>query len=58
MQHQIHVPDRSLSFHRHAWISNYGDDLPSIKSALMVDITVLPSERVDVDALKTKQYVG
>jgi hypothetical protein len=58
MQHWVYVPDRRVPFHRHAWISNYGDDLPLIKSAFMVDITVLPSERVYVDALKTEQYVG
>jgi hypothetical protein len=52
------VPDRRILFHQHAWISNYGDHLPPIKLALMVDISVLPSERMDVDALRTKQYVG
>jgi len=58
MQHWGYVPDRRVPFHRHAWISNYGDYLPPIKSALMVNIAVLPSERVYVDALITKHYVG
>jgi len=57
-QHWVYVPERRVPFYRHAWISNYRNDLQPIKSALMVDITVLPSERVDVDALKAKQYVG
>jgi hypothetical protein len=57
-QHWVYVPEGRVPFYRHACISNYWDDLPPIKSALMVDIAVLPSERVDVDAVKTKQYVG
>jgi len=51
-QHWIYVPDRGVPFHRYAWISNYGEDLPPNKSALIAEITVPPSERVDVDALK------
>jgi len=51
-QHWIYVPDRSVPFHRYAWISNYGENLPPNKSALIAEITVPPSERVDVDALK------
>jgi protoporphyrinogen oxidase len=51
-QHWIYVPDRRVPFHRYAWISNYGEDLPPNKSALIAEITVPPSEKVDVDALK------
>jgi protoporphyrinogen oxidase len=51
-QHWIYVPDRRVPFHRYAWISNYGEDLPPSKSALIAEITVPPSEKVDVDALK------
>jgi len=46
------VPDWRVPFHRYAWISNYGEDLPPSKSALIAEITVPPSEKVDVDALK------
>ena len=46
------MPDWRVPFHRYAWISNYGEDLPPSKSALIAEITVPPSEKVDVDALK------
>jgi len=51
-QHWIYVPDRKVPFHRYAWISNYGEDLPPNKSTLIAEITVPPSEKVNVDALK------
>jgi len=34
-QHWIYVPDRRVPFHRYAWISNYGEDLPPISRRLL-----------------------
>jgi len=51
-QHWIYVSDWRVPFHRYAWISNYGEDLPPSKSALIAENTVPPSEKADDDALK------
>jgi protoporphyrinogen oxidase len=50
-QHWIYVPDKKIVFHRYAWISNYGEDMPPDKASLIAEITVSPNQKVDLDKL-------
>lgn len=53
-QHWIYVPDKRITFHRYAWISNYGEDLSPDKSVLIVEITIPPSCKVNLEDLKAR----
>jgi protoporphyrinogen oxidase len=50
-QHWVYVPDKRIVFHRYAWISNYGEDMPPDKASLIAEITVPPNQKVDLDEL-------
>ncbi len=56
--HWVYVPDRRYVFHRYAWISNYGEDVPSGRSALIAEITVPPNTSVDLERVKADVLRG
>lgn len=51
--HWIYVPDKAVSFHRVAWLSNYSPyNTPDTnKSLLVAEITILPQESLDKDKI-------
>ena len=51
-QHWIYVPDKRIVFQRYAWISNYGEDTPPGKSAVIAEITTPPTQKMDLERLK------
>jgi len=44
--------------HRYAWISNYGEDMPPGRSALVAEVTVPPKQKVDLEELKQEVVQG
>jgi protoporphyrinogen oxidase len=52
------VPERRYPFHRYAWISNYGEDMPPGRSALVAEVTVPPGREVDLEGLKQEVVQG
>jgi len=47
-EHWIYVPNKSIIFHRYAWISNYSpENAPPGRSSLIAEITVPPNVQVD-----------
>jgi len=52
------VPDKRYPFHRYAWISNYGEDMPPGRSALVAEVTVPPKQKVDLEGLKQEVVQG
>lgn len=57
-RHWIYVPDKRYPFHRYAWISNYGEDAPPGRSALIAEITVQRGQKVDFEGLKHEVVQG
>jgi protoporphyrinogen oxidase len=57
-RHWIYVPDKRYPFHRYAWISNYGEDAPPGRSALIAEITVQRGQKVDLEGLKHEVVQG
>jgi protoporphyrinogen oxidase len=51
-QHWIYVPDKRIVFHRYAWISNYGEDVPLNRSAMIAEVTIPPTQKKDLEELK------
>ncbi|MGC9106668.1 MAG: protoporphyrinogen/coproporphyrinogen oxidase [Infirmifilum sp.] len=56
--HWVYVPDRRYVFHRYAWISNYGEDVPSGRSALIAEVTVPSNTTVDLERVKADVLRG
>jgi len=46
--HWVYVPDKHIIFHRYARISNYGDDIPSDHSTLIIVVTVPLNTAIDL----------
>jgi protoporphyrinogen oxidase len=57
-RHWVYVPDKRYPFHRYAWISNYGEDTPPGRSALVAEVTVPPGREVDLEGLKQEVVQG
>ena len=57
-RHWVYVPDKRFVFHRYAWISNYGEDAPPGRSALIAEVTVPPGREVDLEELKAEVVRG
>ena len=58
-QHWVYVPEKSIVFHRYAWISNYSpSNAPTGKSALIAEITIPPSQKVSEDYIIHKTIEG
>jgi protoporphyrinogen oxidase len=55
-QHWVYVPDKHVAFHRYAWISNYGEDALSNRSAMIAEVTVPPMQEVDLGELKARLF--
>jgi len=57
-KHWVYVPDKSIVFHKYAWISNYNqENAPRGRSTLLAEITLHPNIRVDIEELKDKVMV-
>jgi protoporphyrinogen oxidase len=57
-KHWVYVPDKSIVFHKYAWISNYSqENAPRGRSTLLAEITLHPNIRVDIEELKDKVMV-
>jgi protoporphyrinogen oxidase len=51
-QHWVYVPDKRIIFHRYAWPSNYGGDIPHNRSAMIAEVTLPPTQELDLEELK------
>lgn len=58
--HWVYVPDKSIVFHRYAWISNYSPyNTPGGEfSAIIAEITIPPWENVDQEKLVEETIEG
>ena len=57
--HWIYVPDKSIIFHRYAWISNYSpNNAPKGHSSIIAEITLKPKEIYNKDEIETKVIDG
>ena len=59
--HWIYVPDRSIVFHRYAWISNYSpNNTPdsSSYSTIIAEITIPPQQEVNEEKLVRETIAG
>jgi len=57
-QHWVYVPDKRVAFHRYAWISNYGEDAPPNRSAMIAEVTMPPMRGADLEELKASVVRG
>ena len=57
-QHWIYVPDRRYVFHRYAWISNYLQDPPRDRAAVIAEIPIPPGAEIDRGYLIQKTLEG
>ncbi len=57
-QHWIYVPDKRIIFHRYAWISNYGEDMPGDRSSLIAEVTYPPNSTPDLDQVRGEVIDG
>ena len=57
--HWIYVPDKSIIFHRYAWISNYSPcNAPKDHSSIIAEITLKPQDPYNKDKIETKVING
>ncbi|MCE4615181.1 MAG: hypothetical protein F7B60_06610 [Desulfurococcales archaeon] len=57
--HWVYVPDKTIIFHRYAWISNYSPmNAPRNNSSIIVEVTLKPNDTFNQNYIESKVLEG